>query len=160
MSVATIQSPVPPPSSSLETTPNAFNSNLPLGRADKYRGASVEVRIHSCSMTGRVGVLTRMQDLQLPPAFCLSQLQLVARAIELAYERDYSHIPYVSFSVVYPSALDIDRGGLIQYILAWTRVNNFPLNGVCLNRTNCACCAIPCGYGLIPSTNPVPRPAT
>jgi len=43
MSVATIQPPAPAPSSSLETTPNAFNSNMPLGRADKYRGASVEV---------------------------------------------------------------------------------------------------------------------
>jgi len=63
--------------SSLETTPNAFKTNLPLGRADKYRGASVE-------------------DLQLPPAFCLSQSQPVARAIELAYERDYSHIPILN----------------------------------------------------------------
>jgi len=77
MSVATVQPPAPTLSSSLETTPNAFHSNLPLGRADKYRGASVE-------------------DLQLPPAFCLSQTQLVARAIELAYERDYSHIPLLN----------------------------------------------------------------
>jgi len=29
-----------------------------------------------------------------------------------------------------------------------------PLNAVCLIRTNCACCAILCGCGLIPSTNP------
>jgi len=77
MSVATIQPHVPALSSSLETTPNAFKTNLPLGRADKYRGASVE-------------------DLQLPPAFCLSQSQLVARAIELAYERDYTHIPILN----------------------------------------------------------------
>jgi len=77
MSVATIQPPAPVPSGSLETTPNAFNANLPLGRADKYRGASVE-------------------DLQLPPAFSLSQTQLVDRAIELAYERDFSHIPILN----------------------------------------------------------------
>jgi len=77
MSVAAVQPSAPVPSGSLETTPNAFNSNLPLGRADKYRGASVE-------------------DLQLPPAFCLSQAQLVAKAIELAYERDYSHIPILN----------------------------------------------------------------
>jgi hypothetical protein len=58
MSVATIQPPAPAPSSSLETTPNAFNSNLPLGRADKYRGASVEVRLLSYGIMKNVGVLT------------------------------------------------------------------------------------------------------
>ncbi|TFK22373.1 hypothetical protein FA15DRAFT_596198 [Coprinopsis marcescibilis] len=42
--------------------------------ADKYRGAVVE-------------------DLQLPPAFCLPSTESISRAIELAYERDYSHIP-------------------------------------------------------------------
>jgi hypothetical protein len=59
MSVATVQPPAPTLSSSLETTPNAFHSNLPLGRADKYRGASVEVRLLPCSMVGCIGVLTR-----------------------------------------------------------------------------------------------------
>lgn len=63
--------------------------------------------------------------MQLPPAFSLSQSQLVARAIESAYERDYSHIPYVSFPISYPSMLDIDRRGLIQCILACTGANNF-----------------------------------
>ncbi|KAJ3574328.1 hypothetical protein NP233_g1847 [Leucocoprinus birnbaumii] len=42
--------------------------------ADKYRGAVVE-------------------DLQLPPAFALPSTEPIARAIELAYERDFSHIP-------------------------------------------------------------------
>ncbi|KIY70861.1 hypothetical protein CYLTODRAFT_419399 [Cylindrobasidium torrendii FP15055 ss-10] len=42
--------------------------------ADKYRGAVVE-------------------DLQLPPAFALPATQSISRAIDLAYERDFSHIP-------------------------------------------------------------------
>ncbi|KAF9447827.1 hypothetical protein P691DRAFT_801771 [Macrolepiota fuliginosa MF-IS2] len=42
--------------------------------SDKYRGAVVE-------------------DLQLPPAFALPSTEPIARAIELAYERDFSHIP-------------------------------------------------------------------
>ncbi|KAF8480265.1 hypothetical protein DFH94DRAFT_741600 [Russula ochroleuca] len=41
---------------------------------DKYRGAVVE-------------------DLQLPPAFSLPGSELIAHAIELAYDRDFSHIP-------------------------------------------------------------------
>lgn len=51
------------PSSSVDTRPGA-----------KFRGASVE-------------------DLQLPPAFALSKNKQVMSAIELAYERDFSHIP-------------------------------------------------------------------
>jgi len=42
--------------------------------ADKYRGAVVE-------------------DLQLPPAFTLFSNEEISRAIELAYDRDFSHIP-------------------------------------------------------------------
>ncbi|KAI0711276.1 hypothetical protein C8Q76DRAFT_52741 [Earliella scabrosa] len=42
--------------------------------ADKYRGAVVE-------------------DLQLPPAFALPADEAISRAIEMAYERDFSHIP-------------------------------------------------------------------
>ncbi|EIN08834.1 hypothetical protein PUNSTDRAFT_67870 [Punctularia strigosozonata HHB-11173 SS5] len=41
---------------------------------DKYRGAVVE-------------------DLQLPPAFALPYDEAISRALELAYERDFSHIP-------------------------------------------------------------------
>ncbi|PPQ73439.1 hypothetical protein CVT26_015826 [Gymnopilus dilepis] len=41
---------------------------------DKYRGAVVE-------------------DLQLPPAFSVQSNEAIARAIEMAYERDFSHIP-------------------------------------------------------------------
>ncbi|KAH8823772.1 hypothetical protein DL96DRAFT_1468506, partial [Flagelloscypha sp. PMI_526] len=40
----------------------------------KYRGAAIE-------------------DLQLPPAFSLPSNELLCRAIELAYDRDFSHIP-------------------------------------------------------------------
>ncbi|KAG8216410.1 hypothetical protein J3R82DRAFT_6515 [Butyriboletus roseoflavus] len=46
-------------------------SMLPV---DRYRGAVVE-------------------DLQLPPAFSLPADESISRAIELAYERDFSHIP-------------------------------------------------------------------
>ncbi|KAJ7910639.1 hypothetical protein B0H13DRAFT_2011705 [Mycena leptocephala] len=42
--------------------------------AEKYRGAVVE-------------------DLQLPPAFTVQSNETISRAIELAYERDFSHIP-------------------------------------------------------------------
>ncbi|KAJ8488038.1 hypothetical protein ONZ51_g3806 [Trametes cubensis] len=42
--------------------------------SDKYRGAVVE-------------------DLQLPPAFALPSDEAISRAIEMAYERDFSHIP-------------------------------------------------------------------
>ncbi|KAF7350473.1 CBS domain-containing protein [Mycena venus] len=42
--------------------------------AEKYRGAVVE-------------------DLQLPPAFCVKSSETILRAIEQAYERDFSHIP-------------------------------------------------------------------
>ncbi|KAI0032603.1 hypothetical protein K488DRAFT_85709 [Vararia minispora EC-137] len=50
------------------------NGVLPTPPPDKYRGAVVE-------------------DLQLPPAFALPKSEPIARAIELAYDRDFSHIP-------------------------------------------------------------------
>lgn len=34
------------------------------------------------------------QDLQLPPAFALPSDEAILRAIESAYERDFSYIPY------------------------------------------------------------------
>ncbi|KAH8116121.1 hypothetical protein DFH11DRAFT_1584371 [Phellopilus nigrolimitatus] len=52
------------------------SSTCTLG-AHKYRGAVVE-------------------DLQLPPAFALPQSETIARAIDLAYDRDFSHIPILS----------------------------------------------------------------
>ncbi|GJE86657.1 cystathionine beta-synthase [Phanerochaete sordida] len=55
------------------STPNGL-AYPPFGAGDKYRGAVVE-------------------DLQLPPAFALPQDEAISRAIELAYERDFSHIP-------------------------------------------------------------------
>jgi len=45
--------------------------------ADKYRGAVVE-------------------DLQLPPAFTLPREEPILAAIELAYDRDFSHIPVLT----------------------------------------------------------------
>ncbi|KZT70491.1 hypothetical protein DAEQUDRAFT_810657 [Daedalea quercina L-15889] len=50
--------------------PNGFA----LHQEDKYRGAVVE-------------------DLQLPPAFALPSDEAISRAIESAYERDFSYIP-------------------------------------------------------------------
>ncbi|KAF9512007.1 hypothetical protein BS47DRAFT_1346165 [Hydnum rufescens UP504] len=58
---------------SISTVPSA-GSGSP---SDKYRGAVVE-------------------DLQLPPAFSLQQDQRLDKAIELAYDRDFSHIPILS----------------------------------------------------------------
>jgi hypothetical protein len=58
-------------------TPFSEHWKMASGAAgDKYRGAVVE-------------------DLQLPPAFALPFDEAISRAIELAYERDFSHIPYV-----------------------------------------------------------------
>jgi len=34
-----------------------------------------------------------VEDLQLPPAFALHETEPVSRVMELAYERDFSHIP-------------------------------------------------------------------
>ncbi|KZS97070.1 hypothetical protein SISNIDRAFT_472913 [Sistotremastrum niveocremeum HHB9708] len=59
---------------------SSFGFDLPArlpAPSDKYRGAVVE-------------------DLQLPPAFCLPEHESISRAIELAYERDFSHIPVLS----------------------------------------------------------------
>jgi len=36
------------------------------------------------------------QDMQLPPAFSLPHDEKIGRAIELAYDRDFSHIPLVA----------------------------------------------------------------
>jgi hypothetical protein len=64
-------------------------------RPDKYRGAVVEV----CTPPVAVAHVSRRtpQDLQLPPAFALPKTELIARAIELAYDRDFSHIPCAPF---------------------------------------------------------------
>jgi len=59
-----------------QTSAPTTTASLPLG-ADKYRGAVVE-------------------DLQLPPAFAIPQDERLSRAIEMAYERDFSHIPVLS----------------------------------------------------------------
>jgi len=45
--------------------------------ADQYRGAVVE-------------------DLQLPPAFSVTLNESISRVIELAYERDFSHVPVLN----------------------------------------------------------------
>ncbi|EDR09738.1 uncharacterized protein LACBIDRAFT_319167 [Laccaria bicolor S238N-H82] len=51
-----------------------ISAHLPNLPSDKYRGAVVE-------------------DLQLPPAFSLPAGEAISRAIDFAYERDFSHIP-------------------------------------------------------------------
>ncbi|KAJ3514093.1 hypothetical protein NLJ89_g2572 [Agrocybe chaxingu] len=57
---------------------SSSSSSQPLSfPADKYRGAVVE-------------------DLQLPPAFSVSSNEAISRAIEMAYERDFSHIPVLN----------------------------------------------------------------
>ena len=42
-----------------------------------------------------IWLLIPSQDLQLPPAFSISANEAISRAVELAYERDFSHIPSV-----------------------------------------------------------------
>lgn len=42
------------------------------------------------------------QDLQLPPAFALPSDEAISRAIELAYERDFSQLPYAPLSLSPP----------------------------------------------------------
>ncbi|KAF8526526.1 hypothetical protein BU17DRAFT_74097 [Hysterangium stoloniferum] len=59
------------------TSSNAMHFSYSGRPSDKYRGAVVE-------------------DLQLPPAFALPENEAIARAIELAYDRDFSHIPVLS----------------------------------------------------------------
>ncbi|KAI0065272.1 hypothetical protein BV25DRAFT_1799241 [Artomyces pyxidatus] len=61
------------PSTAVQSAPTALNGFVPPP-PDKYRGAVVE-------------------DLQLSPAFALPQDERIGRAIELAYDRDFSHIP-------------------------------------------------------------------
>ncbi|TCD68749.1 hypothetical protein EIP91_009895 [Steccherinum ochraceum] len=58
--------------SAAAATASSASSSLPP--MDKFRGAVVE-------------------DMQLPPAFALPTSEAISRAIELAYERDFSHIP-------------------------------------------------------------------
>ena len=83
------------------STPAINGSVLPP--PDKYRGAVVEVTqskgalliaAHLAELS--CSLLFNLKDLQLPPAFSLPGSELIAHAIELAYDRDFSHIPYVS----------------------------------------------------------------
>jgi predicted transcriptional regulator len=55
----------------------ATSSTMKPLPSDAYRGAVVE-------------------DLQLPPAFSISANEAISRALELAYERDFSHIPVLN----------------------------------------------------------------
>ncbi|WRT63772.1 uncharacterized protein IL334_000697 [Kwoniella shivajii] len=57
-----------------ETTPTA---NTKPNLAAKYRGACVE-------------------DLQLPPAFCLSEDARISHALEAAYEREFDQLPILN----------------------------------------------------------------
>ncbi|KAJ7128051.1 hypothetical protein C8R46DRAFT_51417 [Mycena filopes] len=58
-------------------SPQASHLLPPPTAAEKYRGAVVE-------------------DLQLPPAFTVQANETISRAIEQAYERDFSHIPVLN----------------------------------------------------------------
>ncbi len=60
---------------------------------DRYRGAVVEVWFSFISVMTDYWTLSK--DLQLQPAFALPSEEPISRAIELAYERDFSQIPYV-----------------------------------------------------------------
>ncbi|KAF5341649.1 hypothetical protein D9611_001674 [Ephemerocybe angulata] len=66
-------------SSSTHQLNGAAQEFVPATPGDKYRGAVVE-------------------DLQLAPAFSLPFNESISRAIELAYERDFSHIPVLDRS--------------------------------------------------------------
>jgi len=79
------------PNHTLPTLLSSDRSVLP----DKYRGAVVEVHRQVSLILTRLVDIFCLQDLQLPPAFSLPRSELIARAIELAYDRDFSHIPYV-----------------------------------------------------------------
>jgi hypothetical protein len=65
--------------------------------SEKYRGAVVEVILILESLIPAASDRSMhcFQDLQLPPAFALPIDEAISRAIELAYDRDFSHIPYV-----------------------------------------------------------------
>lgn len=89
-------------SASVMTSPGPFDHlrTSPTSVADNYRGAVVEVRIsflasHTSAADRPVYSKMALQDLQLSPAFALPQDEAISRAIELAYDRDFSHIPYV-----------------------------------------------------------------
>ncbi|KAG2003381.1 hypothetical protein CC2G_003989 [Coprinopsis cinerea AmutBmut pab1-1] len=75
------------PPSALSSDSTCANPNC---NADKYRGAVVE-------------------DLQLPPAFCLPASESISRAIEQAYERDFSHIPVLDRSRRPLGYIDVPR---------------------------------------------------
>ncbi|KAN0111789.1 hypothetical protein V8E52_008169 [Russula decolorans] len=101
------------PIPTLTANANESESVLPPP-PDKYRGAVVE-------------------DLQLPPAFCLPSTELIARAIELAYDRDFSHIPVLG-----------KRRNLLGYIEVTTLKRKWEANEVnptdkissCMTRFN------------------------
>jgi len=109
-----------PPTTTMTTTdpsnihiqPLAADRTVFPSSPDKYRGAVVEVRacVRACVCPPSSGRHTHppashslthspfiiySQDLQFPPAFCLPRSELIGRAIELAYDRDFSHIPCV-----------------------------------------------------------------
>jgi hypothetical protein len=90
-----------------------------LSPQDKYRGAVVEVHRR---VSSRPTSLICLQDLQLPPAFSLPRTELFARAIELAYDRDFSHIPYVLLGLssvrrTRPCSLQAGSSGSI--VISW-----------------------------------------
>lgn len=65
-----------------ETTPTPASA-----RSERYRGAVVEVRCLHANDTLTV------QDLQLPPAFCVDYKAPLSIALEKAYEREFDQLP-------------------------------------------------------------------
>jgi hypothetical protein len=48
-------------------------------------------------------MLIEIQDLQLPPAFCLPYDAPLAAALEAAYEREFDQLPSVTFCSLAPT---------------------------------------------------------
>lgn len=61
--------------------------------AQSSRSAPAHLSPSARSRAPLARTLAGPQDLQLPPAFALPADEAISRAIEMAYERDFSHIP-------------------------------------------------------------------
>ncbi|KAK7019026.1 CBS domain-containing protein [Favolaschia claudopus] len=63
-------------------------------------------------------------DLQLPPAFCVKSSETILRAIEQAYERDFSHIPVLDRQRRPLGYIDSDK--VVDYMTKFKRVASQP----------------------------------
>ncbi|WWD22489.1 hypothetical protein CI109_106982 [Kwoniella shandongensis] len=98
-----------------ETTPTATSDQTQQSSiAAKYRGACVE-------------------DLQLPPAFCLPNDALIQQALEAAYEREFDHLPVLNQRRRPIGYLDVplikskfEDGKIDQLDTVLQHINHFP----------------------------------